>query len=102
MTVHLPIVHTTHHTIHGDFTDGNRTWLAFITAVNHLTGITILTSQRYDFPGGGISGTIILSESHASIHTWPEHNTAWVELATCGDPTALDEFTRRTRNLGTP
>jgi S-adenosylmethionine/arginine decarboxylase-like enzyme len=28
----------------------------------------------------------------AAIHTWPEHGYAWVELATCGDPGALDIF----------
>jgi S-adenosylmethionine/arginine decarboxylase-like enzyme len=34
----------------------------------------------------------VIGESHAAIHTWPEHGYAWVELATCGDPGALDIF----------
>lgn len=37
------------------------------------------------FPGGGISGIIVIAESHISIHTWPEHGYAAVDVFTCGE-----------------
>ena len=35
--------------------------------------------------GGGVSGTAILSESHISIHTWPECMFAAIDIFMCGD-----------------
>ena len=33
----------------------------------------------------GISGVVVIAESHLSIHTWPEYNYAAVDFFTCGD-----------------
>jgi S-adenosylmethionine decarboxylase len=33
----------------------------------------------------GISGVVVISQSHLSIHTWPEHNYAAIDVFTCGD-----------------
>ena len=33
----------------------------------------------------GISGVVVISESHLTIHTWPERGEAAVDLFTCGD-----------------
>lgn len=85
--------------IHGDCWDGVEVWQRFLIATNRLTGTTILNSIKHDFPGGGLTGLVLLAESHAAIHTWPEYGVAWVELATCGDPAALDEFQRRMETL---
>lgn len=79
-------------TIDGDFSNTVQTWHEFIYHVAHLPGVTIINSIKHDFPGGGFSGLILLGESHAAIHTWPEHGKAWIELATCGDPAALSLF----------
>jgi len=81
-----------HLTIPGDFSDSVLIWTRFIYFVSSLPGVTILGTLKHDFPGGGFSGLILLGESHAAIHTWPERGIAWVELATCGDPRALDMF----------
>ena len=80
-------------TINGDFTDPVKTWHNFIYHVSSLPGVTIINSTHHLFPGGGFSGLILLGESHAAIHTWPEIGKAWIELATCGDPAALSQFT---------
>ncbi|WP_425500692.1 adenosylmethionine decarboxylase [Roseospira navarrensis] len=36
-------------------------------------------------PNGGISGVLVLAESHVSIHTWPERAYAALDLFMCGD-----------------
>lgn len=33
----------------------------------------------------GVSGAIIISESHLAIHTWPEYKYASLDIYTCGD-----------------
>jgi S-adenosylmethionine decarboxylase len=48
------------------------------------TGLTTLHSYFYGFSRGGVTGMILLKESHISIHTWPEHNYAAVDVFTCG------------------
>lgn len=48
-------------------------------------GATILHSHLHQFgEGGGVSGVIVLAESHISIHTWPERDFAAVDIFMCG------------------
>lgn len=48
-------------------------------------GATILHSHFHHFtPNGGVSGVIVLAESHISIHTWPERDFAAVDIFMCG------------------
>jgi S-adenosylmethionine/arginine decarboxylase-like enzyme len=81
------------HEIEGDFSDRVAIWQWFLELMNRVDGVTILGTLKHDFPGGGMTGLVVLGESHAAIHTWPEFGKAWVELVTCGDPASLDEFT---------
>jgi S-adenosylmethionine decarboxylase proenzyme len=57
-------------------------------------GATILTHRFHRFSGPeggqGVSGAVIISESHLAIHTWPEHAYAAVDLFTCGE--GVDPF----------
>lgn len=46
---------------------------------------TIVEVAFHEFSPYGISGMIIIAESHLSIHTWPEYNYAAVDIFTCGD-----------------
>ena len=49
-------------------------------------GATVLYSYYHPFGEGmGVSGVTILAESHISIHTWPEHGFAAVDVFMCGD-----------------
>ena len=50
-----------------------------------LSGATIVTSTFHHFNPWGVSGAVIISESHLTIHTWPEFGYAAVDLFTCGD-----------------
>ena len=50
------------------------------------SGATILHCHLHHFtPNGGISGVLVLAESHISIHTWPERGYAALDLFMCGD-----------------
>ena len=57
---------------------------AFLTAARKM-GATIVASEFHQFNPYGISGMIIISESHLSIHTWPEYGYAAVDIFTCGE-----------------
>ena len=49
-------------------------------------GATILHSHFHHFsPNGGVSGVLVLAESHISIHTWPERNFAAIDIFMCGE-----------------
>ena len=49
-------------------------------------GATILHSHFHHFsPNGGVSGVVVLAESHISIHTWPERHFAAIDIFMCGN-----------------
>lgn len=48
-------------------------------------GATIVQSTFHRFEPWGVSGVVVISESHLAIHTWPEYGYASVDLYTCGD-----------------
>src|SRR3989344_8095571 len=45
---------------------------------------TIVDSSFHEFSPFGVSGVVILAESHISIHTWPEYKYAAVDIFICG------------------
>jgi S-adenosylmethionine decarboxylase len=45
---------------------------------------TIVKSTFHRFSPHGISGVLVIAESHIAIHTWPEHCYAAVDIFTCG------------------
>ncbi len=47
-------------------------------------GATLLHTHCHHFSGGGVSGVAVLAESHISIHTWPEHGFAALDVFMCG------------------
>jgi len=49
-----------------------------------FSGATIIDSRFHRFNPFGISGVVIIAESHLAIHTWPECDYASIELYTCG------------------
>jgi S-adenosylmethionine decarboxylase len=53
-------------------------------------GATALADETFDFQEGGVSGFVLLAESHISIHTWPEHGYAAIDIYTCGRHTMPD------------
>ncbi|HJM68685.1 MAG TPA: adenosylmethionine decarboxylase [Candidatus Babeliales bacterium] len=56
------------------------------------SGASILSSDYAVFPGNGLTASFLLSESHATIHTYPEHNACFVDLFTCGHTCTHEGF----------
>ena len=64
-------------------------------------GATIVNKCFHLFAPHGVSGVVIISESHLAIHTWPEYGYAAVDLFTCGeqcDPKVAYEFLKEKFN----
>lgn len=49
------------------------------------SGATVLETISKKFEPQGVTAICLLSESHISIHTWPEKGEAAVDIFTCGD-----------------
>lgn len=64
---------------------------AMLNAVQDC-GATILQSSSWVFPPNGLTMVVLLSESHASIHTYPEHGACFVDLFTCGEKCSAEKF----------
>ena len=47
-------------------------------------GATVLGESFHPFQPQGVSGVVVIAESHLSIHTWPEYGYAAVDIFTCG------------------
>lgn len=55
---------------------------------------TIISHNFHKFSPYGVSGVVVIAESHVAIHTWPEYNYAAVDIFTCGetiDPWVIQE-----------
>lgn len=59
---------------------------------------TIINSTFHHFSPYGVSGVVVIQESHLAIHTWPEFQYAAVDIFTCGETinpwVAYDELKR--------
>ena len=49
------------------------------------SGASIIHSQFEQYQPYGVTGFVLISESHGAIHTWPEERFATVDVFTCGD-----------------
>ncbi len=57
---------------------------ALVTAAE-VAGATVIDSLFHEFSPYGITGVVVVAESHLSIHTWPEYGYAAVDVFTCGE-----------------
>jgi len=48
-------------------------------------GATVVGKHFHRFAPQGVSGAVLIAESHLSLHTWPEHGYAAVDIFTCGN-----------------
>jgi S-adenosylmethionine decarboxylase len=70
---------------------------AFVTALGRA-GATIVQEVSHVFPGAGLTCVLILRESHAVLHTWPETGTVHLDIFSCSSRLksleAIDELSR--------
>jgi len=67
------------------------------------SGATIVTSTFHTFSPVGVSGVVVIAESHVAIHTWPEYSYAAVDIFTCGDkinPWVIHTYLKEAFNSG--
>ncbi len=66
-------------------------------------GATVLKTAFQDFNPQGVSGVVVIAESHLTIHTWPEYGYAAVDIFTCGtrvDPWKAADFLKEQLEAG--
>jgi S-adenosylmethionine decarboxylase len=56
---------------------------AMLTAADEA-GATVMGESFHRFAPHGISGVVVIAESHLFIHTWPEYGYAAADIFTCG------------------
>ncbi|MEM3551231.1 MAG: adenosylmethionine decarboxylase [Candidatus Bathyarchaeia archaeon] len=49
------------------------------------SGLNVVSSSFHQFNPHGVSAVYLLSESHLSVHTWPEYYYMALDIFTCGD-----------------
>ena len=64
-------------------------------------GATVLGESFHQFSPHGVSGVVIIAESHLFIHTWPECGYAAVDIFTCGNSVQPEKAVQKLiRELG--
>ena len=56
-----------------------------LKAAVKVSGATFISEKWRKFSPSGLTGILLLGESHLSIHTWPEFGYASLDMYTCGD-----------------
>lgn len=49
------------------------------------SGLNVVGDVFHQFEPQGVTGTVLLAESHLAIHTWPEEGLVTVDVYTCND-----------------
>ena len=55
-----------------------------LRAAADALGATVIGAMFHRFVPHGVTGVLLLAESHVSVHSWPERGYAAVDLFTCG------------------
>lgn len=65
-----------------------------------VSGATIVQSVFHMFSPHGVSGVVVVAESHLAVHTWPEYGFAAVDYFTCGEVAAAAAIERLREKFG--
>jgi S-adenosylmethionine decarboxylase proenzyme len=77
----------------GRLGDAAKMRTAMLAAVR-ACGATIVTDVFHQFSPHGVSGVVVISESHAAIHTWPERGFAAVDVFSCNPNLDFERLAR--------
>ena len=58
---------------------------------SRLSGSKVMDVSTHCFSPQGVTSIALLSESHMSIHTWPDEGTAVCDIFTCGSDTTPEK-----------
>ena len=64
-------------------------------AADEKAGLTIVGDRFHQFEPQGVTGAVILAESHLAIHTWPEKGSVTVDVYVCNYTTDNTEKAER-------
>lgn len=73
-----------------------------MTRAIEVIGATILSVTEHKFEPEGMSLVMLLAESHASIHTYPEHQACFLDVFTCGSTIRVEPFGELLEQLWRP
>lgn len=57
---------------------------------SEISGATIVKTTFHHFNPHGISGVVVIAESHFSVHTWPEYGYAAIDFFSCSKDVNVD------------
>ena len=57
--------------------------IATFAAALERAGATVVLTSSHAYPGAGLTSVLILRESHAVLHTWPETGTVNIDIFSC-------------------
>ena len=73
---------------------------SFVAALERA-GASVVQTLSHAFPGAGLTSVLILRESHAVLHTWPETGTVNIDIFSCSTRLkSLEAVTELSRCLG--
>lgn len=56
-----------------------------------VANVHVWATSFHRFPPNGVSGVVVISESHISVHTWPEFGYVALDIYTCGEESRPEE-----------
>lgn len=63
-----------------------------ILEISQKSSLNILKTAFHQFEPEGVTGILLLTESHLSIHTWPEKNLVTLDLFSCNEKFDFENF----------
>jgi S-adenosylmethionine decarboxylase len=70
-------------------TDGGAV-LAALHAAAKAGAFTVMDARVHAFETGGLTAFLVVGESHLAVHTWPEEQQLFLDIASCGDPKLVE------------
>ncbi|HPS28419.1 MAG TPA: adenosylmethionine decarboxylase [Candidatus Paceibacterota bacterium] len=77
--------------VDAELLDDKKRILAILVTAAEKTHSQILGFKAHKFSPHGLTAVLLLAESHLSIHTYPEHNFAALDVYTCGSHTTPEK-----------
>ena len=68
---------------------------ALCVRLAEASAMTVVGDSFHQFEPQGVTGTVLLAESHLAVHTWPEHGFVTIDVYVCnagGDAAATHEI----------